>query len=112
MTDLRQHGSYSFNHLVTNDPDRFLLHFRDITGVDEQGNGWMIFANDRKVYVNIPELNGQRAQIEMFDVLGSRIFSSEGVMNSPAVVRAANSGVAIVRVTAQGRVYTTKLFIQ
>ena len=112
MTDLRQHGSYSFNHLVTNDPDRFLLHFRDITGVDEQGNGWMIFANDRKVYVNIPELNGQRAGIEMFDVPGSRIFSSEGVMNSPAVVRAANSGVAIVRVTAQGRVYTTKLFIQ
>jgi hypothetical protein len=112
MTDLRQHGSYSFNHLVSNDPDRFLLHFRDITGVDEQGNGWMIFANDRKVYVNIPELNGQRAGIEMFDVLGNKLFSSEGVMNSPAVVRAANSGVAIVRVTAQGRVYTTKLFIQ
>lgn len=112
MTDLRQHGSYSFNHLVSNDTDRFLLHFRDITGVDEQGNGWMIFANDRKVYVNIPELNGQRAGIEMFDVLGNKLFSSEGVMNSPAVVRAANSGVAIVRVTAQGRVYTTKLFIQ
>ncbi len=114
MLDLRLFGQYTFQHNTGNDPDRFNLHFFGVTGVDDvNANGsYQIWSNDRKVYVNIPELNGQRAGIEMFDVLGSRIFSSEGVMNSPAVVRAANSGVAIIRVTAQGRVYTTKLFIQ
>ena len=114
MINIQEQQSYSFSHAAGNDPDRFNLHFFGVTGIDDvNANGsYQIWSNDLKVYVNIPELNGQRASIEMFDVLGSRIFSSEGVMNSPAVVRAANSGVAIVRVTAQGRVYTTKLFIQ
>jgi len=112
MTNLRQHGNYSFNHLVSNDPDRFLLHFRDITGLDESGAGWQVWSNDRKVYVNIPELNGQRVSIEMFDVLGSRLYSSEGVLSSPTIIRAMNSGVAIIRVSSANRVYTTKLFIQ
>jgi len=112
MTNLRQHGNYSFNHLVSNDPDRFLLHFRDITGLDESGAGWQVWSNDRKVYVNIPELNGQRVSIEMFDVLGSRLYSNEGVLSSPTIIRAMNSGVAIIRVSSANRVYTTKLFIQ
>jgi hypothetical protein len=112
MTNLRQHGNYSFNHLVSNDPDRFLLHFRDITGLDESGAGWQVWANDRKVYVNIPELNGQRVSIEMFDVLGSRLYSNEGVLSSPTIIRAMNSGVAIIRVSSASRVYTTKIFIQ
>ncbi len=114
MINIQEQQSYSFSHAASNDPDRFNLHFFGVTGVDDvvAKGSYQIWSSDRKVYVNIPELNGQRASIEMFDVLGSRIFSSEGVMNSPAVVRAANSGVAIVRVTAQGRVYTTKLFIQ
>jgi hypothetical protein len=112
MTNLRQHGSYSFNHLVSNDPDRFLLHFRDITGLDDSGIGWQVWSSDRKVYVNIPELNGQRVSIEMFDVLGSRLYSNEGVLSSPTIIRAMNSGVAIIRVSSASRVYTTKIFIQ
>jgi len=114
MINLQEQQTYSFVHNQSNDPDRFNLHFFGVTGIDmpEAKSDYHIWSRDRKVYISIPELNGQQAQIEMFDVLGSRIFSSEGMMNSPSVVRTMNSGVAIVRVTSQGRVYTTKLFIQ
>jgi len=114
MINLQEQQTYSFMHNQSNDPDRFNLHFFGVTGIDmpEAKSDYHIWSRDRKVYISIPELNGQQAQIEMFDVLGSRIFSSEGIMNSPSVVRTMNSGVAIVRVTSQGRVYTTKLFIQ
>jgi hypothetical protein len=114
MINLQEQQTYSFMHNQSNDPDRFNLHFFGVTGIDmpEAKSDYHIWSRDRKVYVNIPELNGQQAQIEMFDVLGNKLFSSEGMMNSPAVVRTMNSGVAIIRVTSQGRVYTTKLFIQ
>jgi hypothetical protein len=114
MIKLQVQQTYTFTHSQSNDPDRFNLHFFGVTGIDmpEAKRDYHIWSRDRKVYISIPELNGQRAQIEMFDVLGNKLFSSEGMMNSTAVVRAMNSGVAIVRVTSQGRVYTTKLFIQ
>jgi len=114
MIDLRQFGQYIFQHNPANDPDRFNLHFFGVTGIDmpEAKSDYQIWSSDRKVYINIPEFAGKNARIEMFDVLGNKLFNSEGVLNSPAVVRAMNSGVAIVRVSSANKVYTTKLFIQ
>jgi len=112
ITDLNQQGSYTFSHVEANDADRFRIHFYDITGIDENGDAFQVWSYDRKVYINIPEFAGKNARIDMFDVLGNKLFSSEGVLNSPTIIRAMNSGVAIVRVSTANRVYTTKLFIQ
>jgi len=112
ITDLNQQRSYTFSHVEANNADRFRIHFYDVTGIDENGDAFQVWSYDRKVYINIPELAGKNARIEMFDVLGNKLFSSEGVLNSPTIIRAINSGVAIVRVSTTNRVYTTKLFIQ
>ncbi|MBS4058172.1 MAG: choice-of-anchor J domain-containing protein [Bacteroidales bacterium] len=113
LTDLRAQPSYTFNHQVENSPDRFRVHFLDVTGESEIGtHDYTIWTSDKKIYIDIPALFGERAVVEMFDVLGNTLLKSRVSMEHPTVIQAINTGVAVVRVTSGNRVYTSKLFIQ
>ncbi len=117
IIDLRIDSEYSFAHDSGNDPDRFLLHLqlKSITGTEAlpQETAYQIFTANRHIYVNVPSLDGQTAEVEVFDLLGRRQQHHSVVLGSEVVLATgALEGIAIVRVVAGQQVFTQRVMIK
>ena len=109
--NLRQQGTYTFNHLQSNDAGRFLLHFNGLTGISQQpAASSQIWIYDGKVYIDAPELAGQQATVEVFNTLGQRLLASGFWLQRDGIttVQLQSKGMVIVRLTAGGKVMTCK----
>ena len=78
---------YTFMANESDDPERFLLHFR-LNGEDPlyTGEDVLMYANDGNAYLFIPELEGrERGQIQIFDAAGALVFERENLMEGKNV---------------------------
>ncbi|NOU47169.1 MAG: T9SS type A sorting domain-containing protein, partial [Bacteroidales bacterium] len=114
MIDLRESPSYLFNHNTTNDALRFNLHFSGVTTTGEvTKDDYHIWSVSNQLNINIPACSGQNAMIEVFDLLGHRIYSEQKVLQTPTEINLAHfNGMALVRVTTDNKIYSEKVFIR
>ncbi len=115
--DLRQQDQYVFAHRGSNDPLRFVLHFvpQGTTGTPGKLReaDFRIFASRDRIRVHIPALDGQEATVEVFDMLGRRWLRSEEILSGGTSVTAHGlQGVALVRVTAHGQVFSQRVILK
>jgi hypothetical protein len=117
MLDLRENSSYTFNHEVTNDPDRFKLHFMGVTSIDEQlatADRFRVWTNKNQLYVlPIEELTEGSLQIELFDLSGRLFHSVNQEIQKPMILSLPDyEGIMLVRIQNEKLVQTNKIFIR
>ncbi|HMM10773.1 MAG TPA: right-handed parallel beta-helix repeat-containing protein [Bacteroidales bacterium] len=113
MRNLRQNPVYTFNHTEGLPELRFRLHFNEVVSVGElDGSNARIWSHNARIYVSIPDASGNRARIELFDVLGNCLMDINRNIDNPTIIHPAVRGVVIVRVTEANRVHTQKLFLR
>lgn len=114
MINLRENPVYTFNHTQGNEPQRFKLHLMGVTAVGETPSAMtgQIWSEGNSLYLSFPELQGQQALYELFDLNGhlleSRVLSLETIQR----LRPQASGIVIARVSLANQVYVNKLFIR
>lgn len=71
---------YVFNADESDDPERFLIHFR-LDGEEPlfTGDDVVMYANDGTAYLFLPELDG-KAQLQVFDALGALVYQESNLM--------------------------------
>lgn len=112
--NLREQNTYTFQHLTNENPQRFLLHFMGVTATGEQaaaetGQIWNVGS---KLYFSFPERQNERAELEIYDVLGRKIDSQSLTLGAATVVSTSYNGIAFVQLRVSTQVYSKKVFIQ
>jgi hypothetical protein len=112
LQDLRLNPVYSFNYLTSDNENRFNLHFKAATGINDPANsGIFVYSYERTVVIN--NTTGLNGEVRIFDMTGREIKGAN--MSSTTETRIylpVAVGTYIVKVTtAQGTV-NQKVFIK
>jgi len=115
FTDLRESSSYTFTHSAANSPERFVLHFMGVTGLEDQlvsQKQLTSWSSNGSVFVRVPE--GEKAvSAELYDLQGRLLRSSEGFTGSIIQFSAlTTNAIVLVRLTTTTRQYSQKVFIR
>ena len=113
MVNLLEQPTYDFDHETEYDSGRFRLHFMGVLGTDAlDAIKWDIWSHNKYVYIIVPELFGQMAHIELFDILGNRFLHERMPLNNPIVLHAGEvTRVIVARISTGEHVFTTRLII-
>jgi hypothetical protein len=107
--NLRDQPVYTFNHNPENAANRFKLVFGGTIGIDETpADAGKMWINGNTVYINAPELNGQEAQVEVYNPAGQRLLAKSLVLDELTTLEMNLKGFVIVKLTAGQKVLTTK----
>ncbi|MEI7981402.1 MAG: hypothetical protein WCI71_07085, partial [Bacteroidota bacterium] len=113
VTYLRQNSSYIFAHDPSNSEQRFSLVFGYPAGIGKTGsNDCRIWIAGSSVYISPGELQGQESELEIFNLLGQKLYSSRQILNRHTTISPGLEGMVIVRVIAGGRTFTTRGYIR
>jgi hypothetical protein len=112
LQDLRLNPVYNFNYLTSDNENRFNLHFKAATGINDPANsGIFVYSYERTVVIN--NTTGLNGEVRIFDMTGREIKGAN--MSSTTETRIylpVAVGTYIVKVTtAQGTV-NQKVFIK
>ena len=107
--NLRNQPVYTFIHNVENAANRFKLVFGGTIGIDETpADASKMWIAGNTVYINAPELNGQQAQVEVFNPAGQRLLAKPVVLDDFTTLELNLKGFVIVKLTSGQKVITTK----
>ena len=107
--NLRDQPVYTFYHNPENGVNRFKLVFGGTIGVDEiAAETNKMWINGNTVYINAPDLNGQEAQVEVFNPAGQRLLAKSLLLDELTTLELNLKGFVIVKLTAGQKVLTTK----
>ncbi len=113
MTELTEGLSYTFTASTTDASDRFLLHFKSTTAVEDmEALEANIYAYDGKIYISgINQMNNVRAEVLSVDgrTLYTESYHGEAVVNVPGHFV---PGCYLVRLSSEKAVLTKKLIIR
>lgn len=104
---------YTFNANESDDPERFLLHFR--LGDEEPmftGDDILMYAHDHNAFVFLPELEG-RAELEVFNALGDLVFQTTDLYEGKNEINLSNlaTGAYILRATVNNEPIIRKVIL-
>jgi len=110
---LNEQASYTFTASTTDASDRFLLHFKSTTAVEDmEALEANIYAYDGKIYISgINQMNNVRAEVLSVDgrTLYTESYHGEAVVNVPGHFV---PGCYLVRLSSEKAVLTKKLIIR
>lgn len=111
MTDLRQNNSYVFAHDTTNSEKRFSLIFGYPDGINTNiVHDGRAFVSNGRIYLDVPSMQGQSANIYLHDVLGRLIRGQKKTLDGIISIEAPLArGIYIVTVFSEGRSFVTKV---
>jgi len=111
IQDLRQNPSYTFAANIGENNNRFVIHFAQITGINENNGGNVsIYAYENTIYVNT---NEKVKDISVYNMLGQLINSVDGNGKSIQTISLKDAtAYYIVKVTTDKGVRTEKVFIK
>ena len=114
MINLRENPVYTFSHTLGSEAIRFKLHLMGVTAVGETPSALAggIWSDGNALYLSFPELQGQKALYELFDLSGRLLESRSLSLGAAQRVQPQASGVVIARVSIANQVYINKLFIR
>jgi len=102
--------SYAFNTVEGNIGDRFILHFSEITGIDEVASTINIYSTDNQVHINRAEAN--QATVTVLDLSGRTILTENINSQNATVQLNAPMGIYLVTVETSEQTTTKKLTIR
>ncbi|MEA3446461.1 MAG: T9SS type A sorting domain-containing protein, partial [Bacteroidota bacterium] len=112
--DLRQQNPVTIGLLPTDAFGRYVIHFSSITDIDEpSAKDWKIYAYDNSVYVNSFDEEIINGKVQIFDMLGQLVYSSEmsfsGLARIPVNLSSANY---LIKINTDVDIVSEKVFIQ
>ncbi|MCF8275516.1 MAG: T9SS type A sorting domain-containing protein [Flavobacteriales bacterium] len=113
IQELTVNPLYAFTADESDDPERFLLHFR-LNGEDPlyTGDDMMMYANDHTAYVFLPEFEG-KASLEVFNALGEVVYQTSTLYEGKNSfdLNFLATGPYIMRVLVDGKPTTKKVVL-
>lgn len=112
--DLLNNPEYNFLSSPTDSQDRFILHFRSPTNIEEenQTSDINVFCNRNVLYIRNLTIQDQGNAISIIDIQGRNVYETT-VTNSPEleIPLSLNRGVYIFRLTGRNDVPITRKFV-
>ncbi|NOU47337.1 MAG: hypothetical protein HOO86_09770 [Bacteroidales bacterium] len=114
MIDLKATPSYTFTYNTGEDELRFNLLLYGVNATPEiVAKDYQIWSTVDHINIHIPSLTGQKAVVELYDLLGHLVLSQQVNLGLPTEVNAPQfNGMGIVHVIANNKVYSEKVFIR
>jgi hypothetical protein len=114
IIDLRSNPIYTFNHSSDDGDSRFNLIFYGVTSTGElTAKDYNIWSTVDHLNIHIPALTGQKATVELYDLLGHLVLSQQVNLGTPTQIAVPQfNGMGIVRVIASSQVFSEKVFIR
>ncbi len=111
LIPLNNEPVYQFEHDTTNDPMRFVLHIQGAASEKEETTRPAhIWACQNQLIIDIPDLAGKTASIEVFDISGKLLLTEYiQLASSSRLSLPIKAKVAVVRVTTEKTVVTRKV---
>jgi hypothetical protein len=110
--NLKDNPTYSFTNSLTDNPDRFILHFDSPNSVDEQRiERVQIYSYNN--LINIRNQSHDKMQVFVYDLVGRQILADE--YYSSGLIRISTQvemGYYIVKVLSGGEVTQKKVFLK
>ena len=112
IQDLRLNPVYDFTYATSDSENRFKLHFKSETGIDDPVNtGIFVYSYGRKILIN--NNTGLKGEVRIFDMTGCEIKDAFMSRNSVTQIPIQTSiGNYIVKVTTAQKVVIQKVFIE
>ncbi|MFZ4549960.1 MAG: T9SS type A sorting domain-containing protein, partial [Bacteroidales bacterium] len=110
--DLRKNAVYSFNYDATENAERFRLHFKSTTGInDPANNGISVYSFQQEVVVN--NTTNIPGEVWIFDMTGRELtHSSVGSNTKTSIPMQVAVGAYIVKVVTAKATVNQKVFIK
>jgi len=113
--DLFENPVYEFSANPDDEKERFLLHFDEVTTLDElfSNNEIEIYSYKETVYIKNNSNNAVRGEVSIYNILGQKIYSE--IMQNISLNRInpnCKTGNYIVRLQTGNNVYTQKIFMK
>lgn len=114
LIDLRTNPVYTFAHSHSNFQNRFTVHFgNSTTSINEAAHDFSIYNSNDKIAISIPSLVGKEAMIEILDLTGRLLWTSEMTLEHCSLIPQPDvQGIVLVRVTGSTGIFTSRLLIQ
>ena len=112
MVNLRLEPVYNFSYQSGDATDRFNLRFNGTIGIQETSAtvDGRAFVSDGRIYLDIPSMQGQIAEITVYNTLGQVIRSKNLMISSIVNLEASmSSGVYIVQASSADKHFVTKV---
>jgi hypothetical protein len=113
-TDLNKHSQYNFLHVKGNRADRFLLHFSEITSIDDPAKEitFKVYLSNELITIQSPGLEGQVAEIIIINQLGQQYaLYRQSICNLTQIPAPRVAGVYLVRITTGNKQFVTKIIV-
>ena len=105
-------GDYYFTASQNDDPNRFVLHFGTLTGMEDQVSAPKAFAYINGNNLHILNMEGDYT-LRLNDISGRRILEQQINGNAEiALPSALNTGIYIIEMTSENQRFTQKLFVR
>lgn len=113
-TDLETTPNYSFTYHVDDPAERFWLHLKHLTGLDDNtGAGYSIWSSNDKVFYNIPESKGTQLLIQAFNTAGIMMYQEETKAgNRSSFTIPDYEGIALISIQSKKQQYHGKAFLK
>jgi hypothetical protein len=110
--DLRLQPVYKFNH-APGQKNRFRLRFDNTNSKDEiEKEKVFVFYSSGKIHIEVPEMQGKDAIVQLFDVTGRLSGSFSATLNGAMQVDAPSTkGIYITRMLVGNTVFTNRIIV-
>lgn len=113
IQELTVNPVYTFSADESDDPERFLLHFR-LNGEDPMftGEDVVMYAHDHSAFLFLPELEG-KAELEVFNALGDLVFQTTNLNEGKNEINLSNlaTGAYILRARVNDKPISKKVIL-
>ena len=112
--DLRQQGQYHFVANLNDTHDRFILHFGDPMGIDNQKTTDMIniYAYEKNVYLDIPIEDFSQGRCIIYNMTGKKVADENVVHGLNQIPADFNIGFYLVTLNSDNGFVSDKVFIK
>jgi hypothetical protein len=101
---------YPFNSDAGNIGDRFVLHFSEITGIDEVENSIQVYTINNQVHVNLNQLS--TGNVKVMDMSGRMVHEQNINSDKNIVELKTSTGIYLVKVETADNTITRKVSIR
>jgi hypothetical protein len=110
LQNLNTNPVYNFTSEAGNIGDRFVLHFSELTGVDETETSIQVFSNGNQIHVQLSK--PENGTLSVTDMSGRTIYKQQIVSDKIVVNLNTAAGVYIVKVKTSESLIARKVIIQ
>lgn len=114
VTNLRENPVYNFMHIANTASNRFQLHFKNTTGINDPKNqiSGTVLVDNNFLMITIPSMNDSEVSVDIFDALGRNLSHGKYFLNGTLQIKVpVATGVYIVRVMNSKNTFTQKVLI-